>query len=91
MSCLKYRDEKFAPYFRITAPPEYENMTTLKVLETLNWTDPALRSRYQEVILEESAHMSRYCVKSDGTTVLVRNHKETKPEPSITNSRDLSQ
>ena len=46
-------------------------MTTLEVLETLDWTDPTVRERYQQVIWEENAHALQYCFKSDGTSALV--------------------
>ena len=36
-------------------------MSTLEVLETLDWTNATVRDKYQEIILWENANMARIC------------------------------
>ena len=59
------------PFFRIAAPPEYENKTTLEVFRTFDSTDETLRNTYQDLILEENAPTTYLCMKNDGVIVSV--------------------
>ena len=61
------------PFFRITAPPEYEDMAVSEVFGTLDWTNETLRNTYQNIILEENAPMISYCIKTNGDSVPVKN------------------
>ena len=60
--CTFRRIEEY-PFFRITGPPEYENMSTLDVFKTLDWTNEALRTKYQDLLLQENADMQYECAK----------------------------
>ena len=57
-----YRETIEYPYYRIIAPPEYVNMTTKEVLRTSDWTNPAVRNNYQELLLQENVDMEHTCL-----------------------------
>ena len=59
------RPSRHYPFFRITAPPEFAGMEPTEVLRQLDWTNESQRNRYQDVLLEESTHMTQVCVSSE--------------------------
>ena len=65
------RPQPDKPYFRITGPPEYENMTSLEVFKTLDWTNETLRNRYQELLLEANTPMMHECHNTRPESVVV--------------------
>ena len=65
MSSYVFRYQFEWPYFRVVAPPEYVNMTTLEIFQTLDWTDEAQRQRYQEVLLDENTYTRTTCVDDE--------------------------
>ena len=71
ISVLHLRTHPDDPYFRITGPPEYENMTTLEVFKTLDWTNETLRNRYQDLLLQEKTPMMQQCVRPDNSLAVV--------------------
>ena len=48
------------------------NMSTLEVLETLDWTNSTIRDKYQDIILRENAHMARICNTAEGLALVSR-------------------
>ena len=47
-------------------------MSTLEVLETLDWTNSTIRDKYQDIILRENAHMARICNTAEGLALVSR-------------------
>ena len=58
------------PFFRITGPPQYVNMSTMEVFETLDWTNETTRETYQGILLKENAHMGRSCYTAEGSALV---------------------
>ena len=71
ISVLHLRTHPDDPYFRITGPPKYENMTTLEVFKALDWTNETLRNRYQDLLLEANTPMMQQCVRPDNSLAVV--------------------
>ena len=71
ISVLHLRTHPDDPYFRITGPPKYENMTTLEVFKTLDWTNETLRNRYQDLLLEKNTPMMQKCARPDNSLAVV--------------------
>ena len=68
--CALRRPHAEYPYFRITAPPEFVGMQPREVFQALDWTNQTLRNRYQDLILEQNAHMKLVCRISSLVSVI---------------------